>query len=154
MSQETITHKNSSRINASFQQKSSGISLVVINTIGIYYFIKVGEMAREGSGMPAGFKQLVIMTVILIVVAEIVLQTVLTIGAGGASTATQRDHEAVAKAKLNGYGILAVGTLATFGSVFFEATPFIMANIALFSFVLAEVTRFVSQLIYYRRSAA
>lgn len=154
MNQKSTTHKNSSKINASFQQKSSGVSLVIINTIAIYYFIKVVDMARQGDAMPVGFGQLVLTTLILIVVAEIVLQTVLTIGAGGASAPTQRDREAAAKAKVYGYWVLAIGALATFGSVFFAATPFIMANIALFSFVLAEVIRFISQLIYYQRSTS
>ena len=152
MNQKSIIHKNSSKITASFQQKSSGVSLVIINTIAIYYFIKVVEMARQGDAMPVGFGQLVLTTLILIVVAEIVLQTVLTIGVGSASAPTQRDREAAAKAKLNGYRVLAIGTLATFGSVFFDATPFMMANIALLAFVLAEITRFASQLIIYQQS--
>lgn len=154
MNQETIPTPNNETLNASIQQKSNGISLVVINTIAIYYFVNAYELAQNGQAMLEGFGRLALTALVLIIVAEIVLQTVLANDAGRAEGPTRRDQRVALLAGRNGYGVMATGLLAVFGSALLGSTPFVMANIALLSFVLAEVTRFVSQLIYHRRSAS
>ena len=153
MKEETMSTPGHGTFNASFQQKSDGVSLVAINTIAIYYFVKAYELAQSGQAMPEGFGQLALTALILIVVLEIVLQTVLTIGAGGSQAPTGRDQQAALLAGRNAYGVLATGLLAVFASAFFHSTPFVMANLALLFFVLAKITKFASRLVYYRRTA-
>lgn len=102
--------------------------------------------------MPAGFPLLAVATLVLVIAVEAVLQAVLAIGAGAVPAPTQQDREMVRTAKGVAYGVLAVGVLVTFASLFLGATPFVMANLALFAFVLAEIAKFAAQLYLYGRS--
>lgn len=145
-------------MNASFQQKSTGVSLVIVLSIAIYYFMNVVGMIQTGAALqantalPTGYWQLAIATLVLLIVVEAALQAVLAIGAGRVPAPAQRDHSVALKANRNAYTVLAVGVFMTFGSLFFTPTSFVMGNILLFVFVLAEITRFASQLIYYRQT--
>ena len=145
-------------MNASFQQKSTGVSLVIVLSIAIYYFMNVVGMIQTGAALqantalPTGYWQLVIATLVLIIVVEAALQAVLAIGAGRVPAPAQHDHSVALKANRNAYMVLAVGVFMTFGSLFFTPTSFVMGNLLLFVFVLAEITRFASQLIYYRQT--
>jgi hypothetical protein len=138
---------------ASFREKSAGVSLVVILAIAIYYSVNLYELVQAGLPRPAGIGQLALGTLVLIIVVETVLHIVLAIGAGHVSATTQHDREVALKAKRNAYTLLVVGVLVTFVSLFFDAAPFVMAHLALLSFVLAEITKYASQLVYYRRGA-
>jgi len=146
-------------MNTSFQQKSIGVSLVIVVSITIYYFLKVvglvqtDAVLQANTALPTGYWQIAITTLVLIIVVEATLQAVLAIGAGRVPAPTQRDHNVALKANRNAYTVLAVGVVITFGSLFFTPTAFVMGNILLLVFVLAEITRFASQLIYYRKKA-
>jgi len=159
MKQEALNHPNNVLSHISFQQKSIGVSLVIVVSIAIYYFMKVVDLIQSdgalqtNTALPTGFWQLAITTLVLLIVVEATLQAVLAIGAGRVPNPAQRDHDVALKATRNGYTVLAVGVFMTFGSLFFTPTAFIMGNILLLVFVLAEITRFASQLIYYRQKA-
>ena len=52
------------------------------------------------------------------------------------------------------YPYLIIGVFATFSSLFLGATPFVMANIALFSLVIAEIVRLALQLFFMQQARA
>ena len=145
----------SSPVAIPFRQKSSGLSLVILSSIGIYYAVKSFELwqtSGEGAAnLPAGFSLLAITTLVLVIVVEAVLQAVLAIGAGEVAAPTERDREVARSAKGVAYAVLTVGVLVTFASLFLGATPFEMANLALFAFVLAEIGKYAAQLYLYGR---
>lgn len=137
----------------SFHAKSAGVSLVVVMTIGIYYFVRLLQLDAAGPALPTGFLGLVTTTIILLIVVEAVLQIVLAIGAGQLSAANERDRGIGLRATRNAYAVLIVGVFMTFGAMFLNPSPFVMGNILLLAFVLAEITKFTSQLIGYRSPA-
>ena len=146
----------SSAVAIPFRQKSSGVSLVILSSIGSYYAVKAFDLwqahGESVSEVPGGFLLLAATTLVLVIVVEAVLQTVLAIGAEEVPAPTQQDRDVVRSAKGVAYGVLAVGVLVTFASLFLGATPFVMANLALFVFVLAEIAKFATQLYLYGRS--
>lgn len=152
MTQETITSQENGQIHASFRQKSASVSLVVISSIAIYYFVQAYGLLQSGQSMPDGALLLIVSTFIAIIVVEAVMQIVLVIGVGKVSSVTKRDEIVGMKATRNAYFVLMIGALATFGSAFLAVTPFVMANLVLLAFILAEIIRFASQLVYYQRT--
>jgi hypothetical protein len=143
-------------VNTSFHAKSAGISLVVITVISLYYFANVLAQLDiplwADASLPVGMWQLGITTLVLLIVAEVALHIVLTIGAGRAAAEAKRDGYVESKAMRNAYFVLATGVLVSFGTLFFNASAFVMSHLLLLFFVLAELTRFASQLIFYRRT--
>ncbi|GJM42782.1 MAG: hypothetical protein DHS20C20_30640 [Ardenticatenaceae bacterium] len=141
--------------NVSFQQKSTGLSLVITSSATLYFIARAWPMratAVATDAIPAGYGGLVITTVILIIVAQIVLQTVLTIGQGNMESANVTDQSATRKASRNGYFVLTAAILAAIGSVFVEAlTIFDTVTIAILGLALAEIVQAASRLIYARR---
>lgn len=141
----------------SFQQKSNLVTLVVVATIALAFFARVRGMAQAGAteagaALPAGYGGLVLTTVILIAIVEAVLQAVLALGAGAVPAETARDREASRRAQRNGYGVLVAGVFLTFSSLFWNPSLFVMGNLLLLSFVLAELTRLASQIFFYQRN--
>jgi len=159
MKQTTTAPKTGSVTNGSFQQKSAGVSLIVIVATGMYYFMKVIELLQAGapfeagSNLPDGYWQLAVGTLVLIIVVEATTQTVLAIGAGRIPALTERDIEAALKAKRNAYAVLAVGVFMTVGCLFLIPSPFVIGNVLLLFFISAEVVRYVSQILNYHHSA-
>lgn len=142
-------------LTASFRQKSTGLSLVIVGSATAYYVANMWPMrpiALANDAIPAGYGGLVLGTVILIILAQIVLQAVLAIGAGSTPAPTAHERNAAMKANRNAYPVLVTGLLAAVGSVFLqELPPFCTANIAILSFMAAEMVRLGSQLVYARR---
>lgn len=155
MKQETINRASGSSFNASFQQKSAGLSLVITSSAALYFIANIWPMrsaALTSDAIPAGYGSVALITLALMVVSQIVLQTVLAIGAGSAAPATAPEKMAALKARRNAYFVLMVGTLASVGSIFLEAlTPFDTANLAILGLALAEIVQFASQLFYGRQ---
>ncbi len=155
MTQEIVSQKEGQVIRASFQQKSAGVSLFIIGSTAIYYFTQAWPMrpiALAGTAIPDGYGSLVLTTMGLITLAQIVLQIVLVIGAGSASKPSLYDKEAALKATRNAYGVFAAGALAIIGLLFVDFPAFCMANLAMITLLLAEVTKFASQLFYGRQA--
>lgn len=152
MSQQTMNHRNQ-QLNAPFRAKSAGVSLVVVLMIGMYYIANLLTLLASDANLPDAALGLTITTILLIVVVEVALQIVLFIGAGRIEDRTERDEAAAAQASRHAYLVLTVGVFAAFGSMFAGFTPFQMGSLLMGSFLLAEVVRFGSQLVYYARSA-
>jgi hypothetical protein len=155
MQEETITRKQAQTLNASFQQKSAGVSLFIISIAALYYFARVWPMrpiALAGTPIPDGYAALVIGTLFVIALTQIVLQSVLAIGAGSAPKATPQEQIAALKAGRNGRYVMIVGVLAVVGLLFVGFPAFCLANFAMFGLLLAEIVRYASELVYYRSS--
>ncbi|MEZ4593596.1 MAG: hypothetical protein R3D55_20995 [Chloroflexota bacterium] len=155
MNQETIKRSNNSLNHISFQQKSSGLSLVITSSAALYFIARVWPMrpaAVASDAIPAGYGGVVFTTLLLIVVAQIVLQAVLAIGHGDVEAASVAEQAAGHKARRNAYFALTVAALAAVGSTFFQAlTLFDTANVVVLGLALAEIVQSVSRLIYARR---
>lgn len=155
MNQETINRTNSNTFNASFSQKSTGLSLIITISAALYFIARLWPMratALVSDTLPAGYGGLVLTTLTLLIVAQIVLQTVLVIGAGSAGAATAVEQVAALKARRNAYYVLMVTILSVVASVFVTAlTPFDTANLAIMGFALAEIVQMASQLFYGRQ---
>ena len=154
MKQNAMNHTGNT-LKLSFQQKSTGLSLIVVVGATIYYFANMWPMrpiALANDAIPTGYGNLVLSTLTLIVVTQIVLQAVLAIGAGSTSVATTHQKAAAYKASRNAYAVLTLGIFIAIGSVFLEElTPFCTANLAILGFLAAEIVKFASQLFYTRR---
>ncbi len=153
MLRKNVAHNNEQQINAPFRAKSAGVSLVAILTIGMYYFVNVLDLLPAEDGVPDGALALAITAVVLIIIIESALQIVLFIGAGKVEAYNECDEAISVKSSRNAYFILTIGVFATFASAFVGVTPYVMGNIILLFFLLAEMVKFGSQLLYYRRSA-
>ncbi|MCB0015151.1 MAG: hypothetical protein KDE34_24715 [Anaerolineales bacterium] len=155
MKQEQINHTNKGLSNISFQQKSTGLSLVITGSALLYFLANAWPMrpaAVTRDAIPAGYGGLVMTTLILVVAAQIVLQTVLAIGQGNVAPANVVEQAAALKAIRNAYFVLTATVLAAVGSVFVAAlTPFDTANVIVVGLALAEIVQSVSQLLYTRR---
>ena len=155
MKQEIANRTENNLNNVSFQQKSTGLSLVITSSATLYFITRAWPMratAVASDAIPAGYGGLVITTVVLIIVAQIVLQTVLAIGQGNVESASVTDQSSARKASRNGYFVLTAGTLAAIGSIFVEGlTIFDTVTIAILGLALAEIVQAASQLIYARR---
>ncbi|MGB7874994.1 MAG: hypothetical protein WBL25_11475 [Anaerolineales bacterium] len=155
MKQESIHPPNSNTFSVSFQQKSAGLSLVITSSAALYFIVRVLPMrsaALTTGTLPAGYGSLVLITLALIIIAQIVLQTVLAIGAGSAETATAAEQIAALKARGNAYFVLVAGMVAAIASIFVETlTLFDTANLAILDLALAEIVLLASQLLYGRQ---
>lgn len=152
MSQK-ILKRGKQEINAPFRVKSAGVSLVVILAIGSYFIANLLTLLPSEQAVPDGALGLTIITIVLIALVEAVLQTVLFIGAGRIEDRSEHDTTVAAKASRNAYLVLMGGAFATFASMFADFTPFEMGSLLMVAFLLAEVVKFASQIMYYRRSA-
>lgn len=148
-----VTDPAAPLVSASFRAKSAAVSLVLTLVFAAYYAANaVGLGSGDPAGpVPAGAGTLAIVTLILFVVLQIVLQTVLAIGAGRVEAFADADRHAAAQGRRAAYPVLLVGALATFGAAFVGAGPFCLANLALAGFVAGEVVRMAAELLAYRR---
>ena len=144
----------------SYQEKSIAGSLIAILVVYGYYFAAVlRNMDQAGFGGSALGR--LIFAVIAIIIIEIVYHIVLSVAAKPEKD--ERDVIIELKAYRNAY--FAYGTGAFFviacviaGGFMQDAaptrlvvTPFLMVNLVLLFMVLAEIVKFVTQLLYYTR---
>lgn len=150
---QNILQRGQQEINAPFRVKSAGVSLVTILAIGSYFIANLLTLLPSEQAVPDGALRLTLITIVLVAVVEAALQIVLFIGAGKVEDHTERDDAVAAKAARNAYLTLMVGAFATFASIFADFTPFEMGSLLMGAFLLAEIVKFASQIVYYRRSA-
>lgn len=139
----------------SFQQKSNALSLVITGSVASYFFANSWSMrpaAMANEALPAGFANLVLSVTILFILAQIVLQIVLAFGSGSAPAATAHERAATLRATRNAYAVLGAGLFAAVGAATVTALPlFYLVNLLILGFLLAEIVKFSSQLVYVRR---
>jgi hypothetical protein len=152
----------------SFREKSIWISLIsTLLIFGDYFFniIALGNLPEQVAKTAA--LELSIRAFVLIVIVEIIFQTMLAVSNRKAAKlgADERDKLFEYKGNNFGYTVLVIGVLMTLGRMvsleispeFIEQfkvlnIPFLTAHILLFSFIFSEVVRFSAQLYYYRSS--
>ncbi|MAS33659.1 MAG: hypothetical protein CL610_06620 [Anaerolineaceae bacterium] len=152
MSQNVLNHRKQ-QIDAPFRVKSAGVSLVVILAIGSYFIANLLTLLTSEQAVPDGALSLTIITITLIAVVEATLQIVLFIGAGRVEEQSKLDKDIANMASRNAYRVLMAGTFATFASMFAGFTPFEMGSLLMGAFLLAEIVKFASQIVYYRQAA-
>ena len=151
----------------SFKEKSIWISLIPTMLIFGDYFLNVIALANLSEAVAKTTAlELSIRAFVLIIIVEIIFQTVLALNNHKAANlgADERDKLFEYKGNNFGYTVLVIGVLLTLGRMvsleispeFIEQfkvlnIPFLTAHILLFSFILSEVVRFSAQLYYYRR---
>ncbi len=140
-------------MNISFQEKSIWISLIVTLLIFGYYFIQSVIVLKNPLSDSSELIGLFIGTIILTVIIQVVLQIILAITnkKEAVQGKDERDNLIKLKAFRISYFILVIGVWVTGMSMLILASPFIMANVIMFFFILSEVAGFVTQLFYYRR---
>lgn len=152
MSQNVLNHRKQ-QIDAPFRVKSAGVSLIVILAIGSYFIATLLTLLTSEQAVPDGALSLTIITITLIAVVEATLQIVLFIGAGRVEEQSKLDKDIANMASRNAYRVLMAGTFATFASMFAGFTPFEMGSLLMGAFLLAEIVKFASQIVYYRQAA-
>lgn len=155
MAQSTTTHKNNNSLMLSFQQKQTGLSLVIVSSTFMYYFANAWSMRSDaitGTPIPAGYGGLILSTLGFIIVAEIVLQIVMVIGAGAAPKLTALEQMGVLKANRNSKFVFMLGVLGIVGMLFVNFPAFCLANLAVVTLLIAEITKLTSQLFYNRHA--
>ena len=145
----------------SYQEKSITGSLLAMLLVYGYYFAAVLRHIGQpefGGGAIGRLMQ----TVIAIIVIEIVYHIVLAVQSKP-EPKDERDILIESKAYRNAYLLLATGAALVIGLVLVAGlirdaaptrimvTPFLLVNVVLLFMVLAEVMKFVTQLLYYRR---
>lgn len=147
----------------SFREKSIIGSLIITVIVFGNYFIKAFEVFRSGSSeMISRLPGTLVGVVITVVIVEIVYQVAIAIF-GGEEDSDERDRLVDARSTRISYYVLAAGCITAIGHMLFAEsvgewlpesvvqTPIFVANILVFSFILAEIVGFSMQLYYYRR---
>lgn len=144
----------------SYQEKSIAGSLVAILLVYGYYFAAVLRNAGQAEFAGSALGRL-IAAVIAIIVIEIVYHIILSV-----ATKPEKDERDVVielKAYRNAYFAYGTGAFIVIACVIVAAfvqdtapthlifTPFLVVNLVLLFMVLAEIVKFVSQLLYYTR---
>lgn len=144
----------------SYQEKSIAGSLIVILVVYGYYFAAVlrspGQTEFAGSALGR-----LIFAVIAIIIIEIVYHIVLSV----ATKPEKDERDAIIELKAYRNAYFAYGTGAFFviacviATGFAQSvaptrlifTPFLLVNLVLLFMVVAEIVKFVTQLLYYTR---
>lgn len=136
-----------------FHEKSIWISLVTVTALfGFYFFVAFNFIA--GYADPdANIVGLFILVVVLVIIVEAVSHTALAIKFRKEANAApdERDKLIELKATRNAYYLLVGGVWTAGIAMLFTDSVFIIANIIMFFFIVAEIIGFVTQLRYYRQ---
>ena len=137
-----------------FQEKSIWTSLITtVVLFGIYFIMAFQVLAIDDlSEVPAKFTIGALFTgvVIAFVVIEVVVHIVLALSSPP-EIEDERSKLISLKATRNAAIVLAIGVwLSFFGLAFTTYNPMIVAHLLLSFFIMAEIVRFSSKLIYFR----
>lgn len=136
-----------------FQEKSIWVTVVVTVIIFGYYFTQAIIIISNPSIPEVALIGLFIGVTVITIIVQIVLQSVLAIAnrKDAEKGEDERDKLIELKATRISYFILIFGVWTTCISILIISSTIILANLLLFFFIIAELTGFISQLIYYRR---
>ena len=134
----------------SYREKSILGSLAAILVGYGYYYATVfrGSRPPEFNG---GSVALLISAVFVIVVIEVVSQIVIAL-ASRVEPKDERDIQIERRAYRNAYILLVAGLFLWMGTVvLIGLTPYMSVNLVLFSVVVSEIVKLLTQLFFYRR---
>ena len=139
----------------SFREKSAWISFFLILVVfGIYFADYTAHLLRPGYPHHNYFAMFVL-GVVAVVILEVVLHILVAIRspADANAPADERDRLINLKAARIAFYVLMSLAFLTIGTMHLGATAFFMGNCIFFAIWLAELTRFGSQIVLYRRLA-
>ena len=144
----------------SFKEKSILGTLIGITLVSFWYFETVLGMLQAGATDLVALGKLAVGLVIFFILVEIVFHTLLAARwpRDAAAGEDERDQLIELKGERVGGLLLGLGVVSTIGHIalnalFETAAPshFLSVNLLLLSLTIAEIGKYVSQLIYYRR---
>ncbi|MEM7359690.1 MAG: hypothetical protein AAF431_11380 [Pseudomonadota bacterium] len=144
-------------MNLSFKEKGLIASLIVTLLVFGNYFINVFQRLRTDSAGDTGLVGIIIV-IVLVIILEATIHGFLSIQA---EEEDERDKLIEKVSYRNAYWCLNIGVWFLIVQVFLDSrfmplaglttTPYGLANLLLFSFIVAEVVMFITQLYYYRK---
>lgn len=144
----------------SFKEKSILTTLVGVSVIAAWYFWTVMEMLAADAVNLVALGKLAVFLTIFFIVVEVVFHAVMAVWAPRESReeSDERDRLIELKADRIAGLLLGIGVAFTVGHIGLNAlfgspsnSPFITANLLLFFLTVAEIAKYVSQLVFYRR---
>ena len=137
-------------MNKSFEEKSIWISLLTISLIFGYYFVRIFQMAFQDDINVAQSIVLLISVIVMVIIVEVVFHIIIALK-DRPEALDERDRMIELKATRNAYFVLVFGIFLPMAGIAAQVRPFIVAHVIMFIFVLSEITKFLTQLFYYRR---
>ncbi len=137
-------------MNKSFEEKSIWISLLTISLIFGYYFVRIFKMASQDNINVAQSIVLLISVIVMVIIVEVVFHIIIALK-DRPEALDERDRLIELKATRNAYFVLVFGIFLPIVGIAAQVRPFIVAHVIMFIFVLSEITKFLTQLFYYRR---
>ena len=130
-----------------FRERSLWVTLVSTVVIYLYYF---WSAVRLGHADPGRVGRLFLGVVIVMFVTQTVIHATLAIHRRP-EMPDERDRTIALVSTRNSYYVLSAGVWAALTVCTMSVATFWIAHVALFAIVVAEITRCVTQLVYYRR---
>ena len=137
-------------MNKSFEEKSIWISLLTISLIFGYYFVRIVQMVSQDDINVAQSIVLLISVIVMVITVEVVFHIIIALR-DRPQALDERDRMIELKATRNAYFVLVFGIFLPMAGIAAQVRPFIVAHVIMFIFVLSEITKFLTQLFYYRR---
>ncbi len=140
-------------MNLSYQEKKIWTSLLITAVFFGYYFINTFSILFKAEVDNIQIVNNFVSIVVLVIIAEIIFQIILAIifRKEAKEGEDERDKIIKLKAASNAYFFLIAGVWITCLSLLVTHSPILIINLIMCFFILAEITKFTSQLIYYRR---
>ncbi|MEO0561758.1 MAG: hypothetical protein AAF125_06575 [Chloroflexota bacterium] len=127
---------------------SAGVSVTVILLIGIYYLHSVREALFSASVSAASFRFLMNI-VIAIVFVEVITPAVTFLSRDGNAKDPEREALITLRATRNAHLILSTGVILGFELASMPMTAFQMANVLLLVFILSEMVKYGTRMLFY-----
>jgi hypothetical protein len=136
----------------SFREKSAWITFVLLLGFGIYFGEVLNHWLNPAEPHANHF-QLFVLLVVAIVILEIVTHTILAIRSPCEAKAPRDEREQLIalRAMRPAFYVLLVGAFLSIGTLHLGATTWMLAHSVLAAIWIAELTRFGTQIYYYRR---
>lgn len=133
-----------------FRETSAWISLVTTLLVYAYYFWSV--LGMRGAGGPETIG-LLIGCVVILVVLQIIFHIAAAIRSPRAAQTPQDEREKMIalKSMSVAYYVVASGAVLAAMGLVFVGNAFAMANLLLLSLVAAEIVKYASQIVFFRR---
>jgi hypothetical protein len=134
----------------SFREKSSWISLLLIVAVFGPYFWLVGQSLTGNAHVHGGTQFALIL---LFVVLEIVLHVAIAVQSPRDARAPKDERETLIdlKATRSAFYVLFGGALLSIFTMHFRVNVWTMSQFVLFAIVVAELVKFASQIVLFRR---
>ncbi len=145
----TIIHQKDT-MNASFEEKSVWIQLTSILLSLGFYFIIAGRLLYAGVEMLPIYVPLFIVAVVVIVLVNVAGHVVVAV-TDRSTNRDERDRLIEWRAESNSSWILACGVIFAISCLIMSIEAVWVAHLLLLSLFVAEVVKYVLQLVYYRR---